>query len=88
MLAARKLDYLRMDEKERHAYDDYMAYLGYELGLLDTAKADGRAEGKAEGRTEEKWTIAGNLFSIEMRVDDIAKVTGLSVEEIKKINPL
>ncbi len=28
MLAARKLDYLRMDEKERRAYDDYMAYLG------------------------------------------------------------
>ncbi len=61
---------------------------GYELGLLDTAKEDGRAEGKAEGRTEEKWTIAGNLLSIGMRVDDIAKVTGLSVEEIKKINPL
>ncbi len=49
----------------------------------------GRNSGRQNGRrTEEKWTITGNLLSIGMRVDDIAKVTGLSVEEIKKINPL
>ena len=41
-----------MSEKERRGYDDYLAYLGQELGILDTAKEEGREEGRAEGRAE------------------------------------
>ena len=38
-----------MSEEERLAYDDYLAYLGQELGILDTAKEEGRTEGRTEG---------------------------------------
>ena len=41
LLAAKKLDYLMMSEEERRGYDDYLAYLGQELGILDTAKEEG-----------------------------------------------
>ena len=51
-LAAKKLDYLMMPEGERKAYEDYLAYLGRELGILDSAKAEGKEEGKAEGLKE------------------------------------
>jgi len=42
LLAAKKLDYLMMSEDERCAYDGYLAYLGQELGIIDTAKAEGK----------------------------------------------
>ncbi len=80
LLAARKLDYLKMSEAERRAYDDYLAYLGQEMGIIDTAKEEGRAEGSVE----EKRAIARNLLDI---LDDetIAAKTGLSVEEVRKL---
>lgn len=42
LLVAKKLDYLMMSEEERREYDDYLAYLGQELGILDTAREEGR----------------------------------------------
>jgi predicted transposase YdaD len=48
-LAAKKLDYLAMGEKERRAYDGYLAYLAQERDILDTAKEEGREEGRKEG---------------------------------------
>jgi len=44
LLAAKKLNYLMMSEEERRGYDDYLAYLGQELGILETAKEEGREE--------------------------------------------
>ncbi len=44
LLAAKKLDYLMMNQEERKAYDGYLAYLGQELDILDTAKEEGRKE--------------------------------------------
>jgi predicted transposase/invertase (TIGR01784 family) len=77
LLAAKKLDYLAMGENERRAYDDYMAYLAQERDILDTAKE--------EGRTEEKRNTAKNLLSMGMSTTDIAKATGLSIEEVEKL---
>jgi len=45
LLAAKKLDNLMMPEDERRAYDGYLAFIGQELGILNTAKAEGREEG-------------------------------------------
>lgn len=80
LLAAKKLDYLMMDEEERCAYDDYLAYLGQELGILDTAKAEGRAEGREERAVE----IARNLLDV---LDDemIAAKIGLPLETVKDL---
>ena len=78
LLAAQKLDYVMMNEKERQSYEDYLAYLGQELGILETAKEEGRQEGKEEKAIE----IAKNLLDV---LDDelISMKTGLSIEIIK-----
>ncbi|CAA7599494.1 PD-(D/E)XK nuclease family transposase [Acididesulfobacillus acetoxydans] len=81
LLAAKKLGYLMMDEKERRAYDDYLAYLGYEMGLLDTAKTDGRAEGRAEGMIE----VAGEMIKMGMTAEQIQQATKLPLTAIEEL---
>ena len=73
LLAAKKLDYLIMSEDERRAYDGYLAYLGQELDILDSAK---------EERTIE---IAKNLLLENLSVQIIEKTTGLTNDTILKL---
>ena len=47
--------------------------------------AEGRAEGRAEGLAEATMRIARNMRSMELDVEVIAKVTGLTVGEIEKL---
>ena len=77
LLAAKKLDYLMMSEEEKKAYDGYLAYLGQELGILDTAKAEGREEGIIE--------VAKNLVLEKVSLQTIEKTTGLSLETIRDL---
>lgn len=49
------------------------------LVFLDTATA------MREGRKEERNQIARNMLAIQIPVDQIAKVTGLSESEIKAL---
>lgn len=81
LLAAKKLDYLMMSEQERRAYDGYLAYLGQEMDILDTAKAEGRAEGRDEKAIE----IAKNLLAENIPIQVIEKSTGLSQDTIRKL---
>lgn len=81
LLAARKLDYLMMDEKERRAYEDYLAYLGQELGIIDTAKAEGKAEGEAQKAIE----IAREMLADSESMDKIQKYTKLSFATIQEL---
>jgi len=55
LLAAKKLDYLMMNEEDRRVYEGYLACLGQELGILDTAKEEGRMEGIEQGRAQGKF---------------------------------
>lgn len=48
-------------------------------------RAEGRVEGKAEGRVEEKLATAKRLLSMGLTIQDIAKATKLSVEQIEEI---
>ena len=52
MLAGKKLDLLKMNEQQKKAYDEYLAYLGQELGILDNARAEGLKQGIDLGRKE------------------------------------
>jgi len=45
----------------------------------------GFVKGIEKGKIEEKYNIARNLLSMNMNYEDISKVTGLSIEEIKKL---
>ena len=53
--------------------------------LRDEAHAEGKAEGLAEGKAEEKTATAKRLLSMGLFVEDIAKATSLSVEQVEKI---
>ncbi len=57
-LAAKKLDYLSLGEKDRRAYDYYLAYLVRERDILDTA----REEGEAKGELKAQLRIARELI--------------------------
>ena len=81
-----------LSEAELAIYDKALDSRRVELDALATAeakgiaegKAEGIAEGKAEGERQAKRQLAKNLLAEKMSVDLIAKLTGLSVEEIKK----
>lgn len=79
LLAAKKLDYLMMQEEEKRDYESYLAYLGQEIGIIDNAKA----EGILEGRNEKAVEIARNLLKKGFSKEDISETTGLSIDQIE-----
>ncbi len=48
-------------------------------------KIDGKIEGKIEGKQETLETIVQNLLNMGMEIEDIAKATELSKEEVEKL---
>ena len=93
-----KQAYFRHLEAVRHMKSlfDTSRDEGYQDGLTEgiikgeakgraEGRIEGRAEGRAEGRVEEKKEIALNLLAYNTPIDIIAKSTGLSIEEIKKL---
>ena len=76
LLAQKKLNYLSMNESERKGYEEYLAYLGEEWSIVDTAKDEGRAE--------EKANIARNLLDV-LNDETIALKTGLSQEFVANL---
>ena len=62
---------------------------GYQDGLTEgriEGRAERRAEGRAEGEKEKTKEIALKLLALNTPMDIISQSTGLSIEEIKKIN--
>lgn len=57
---------------------DYWDY----YSTMKTSFDKGREEGHAEGRDERSIEIARNLKKTSLSIADIAKVTGLTAEEI------
>ena len=47
--------------------------------------AEGKSEGLAEGKAEEKTATAKRLLSMGLSVQDVAKATSLSVEQVEAI---
>ena len=91
--ARKKLQYISMNEKERHAYEAHMDDIMVQNDVLDTAKMEGReegreegrAEGRAEGREEVKNDIARTMKAMGMSAKMISKATGLSEEDIERL---
>jgi predicted transposase/invertase (TIGR01784 family) len=95
-----KLATLKMEPAERKAYERFQEVKANEESILDTYRmdgiAEGRAEGEARGRAEEraamkeKMNAERNGMVKKMKtenIDDviIAKITGLTVEEIRRL---
>lgn len=85
---------IKNDKKVR---DAYMTYEMRMKDLRDEAHAEGLAEGKAqglaegkaeglaEGKAKEKTATAKRLLSMGLPVEDIAKATSLSIEQVEAI---
>ncbi|WP_455265335.1 hypothetical protein [Phascolarctobacterium sp.] len=52
---------------------------------LAEGEAKGRIEGRVEGIAEEKLATAKRLLSMGLSVQDVAKATLLSIEQVEKI---
>lgn len=74
---------MRLEQQESYMrslnrYRTVLATKGYEYNR-------GRAEGRAEGEYQKATTIARNLKSMGMSLDQVAQATGLSPEEINSL---
>ena len=79
--AREKLQYLKMSDAERHAYDRHIDNIMVQNDVLDTAKDEGRAEGRAEANIENARKMKIRGYDIA----DIAAITDLSIEEIQQL---
>jgi predicted transposase/invertase (TIGR01784 family) len=91
--ADERFAHITKDEDELRAYYRYVMAECDRTGQIDYARSEGRtegrteghAEGHAEGRFEEKYKIARNMLSEDLPHELIHRITGLSLEEIKKL---
>ena len=84
----------RFSPTELREYEDSLKAYRDIKNSLDTAKEEGRAEGlaeglekglekgRAEGASEKALTIAREMLALNISVDTIKKVTGLTDNEI------
>jgi predicted transposase/invertase (TIGR01784 family) len=79
--AKEKLDILKLPNKEKIAYKRTLENKSLEKSVMETA----RFEGKLEGEKQAKMEIAKMLLSIGDDMTKISKVTGLTIEDIRKL---
>ena len=83
--ARRKLVYYNMNKAEQLAYDEHINAIMIQNDVLSTAAMEGRQEGLAEGRMEEKQANARRMKALNLPVETICQVTGLSAGEIENL---
>lgn len=95
--ARRKLVYYNMNKAEQLAYDEHINAIMIQNDVLSTAAmegrqegrqeglAEGRQEGLAEGRMDEKQANARRMKALNLPVETICQVTGLSAGEIENL---
>ena len=79
-------DISALSQGDRQRYDESIKTMRDHISAYETAinkgLAKGRLEGKAEGRAEERITMAHSMKIEGLSIELIAKITGLSPEEI------
>ena len=75
---------LKLDRMSREELNAYYKHLDNIVILRDNIETE-RAEGRAEGRAEEKTAIARNLKALGLTTAQIAQATGLTEDEIRRI---
>ncbi|MDN5248413.1 MAG: Rpn family recombination-promoting nuclease/putative transposase [Wolbachia endosymbiont of Tyrophagus putrescentiae] len=88
-LAYDELDKFHWNEKDLAAYEERIMDVYKEENVLayklDVATQKGRQEGRQEGAKEKAEAIAKNLLKLGISTDIIARTTGLSSEQIKRL---
>ena len=72
-----KLDYLKMDERERRRFDRHVDYARSEWGMIDHARR--------EGREEERKRLVSALHGNGVAMEVIAVSVGLSEQAIRRL---
>ena len=84
--AREKLLYMQMSRADQIAYERHLLALADQEYTFGAARleglAEGRAEGREEGREEERLTHARRMKAKGFSEEDIADITGLTIEEI------
>ena len=87
--AKKELEKLAMNPEERELYGFRLKAIRDEMNIRQSGYADGmaagEAKGKAEGEKNKSIEIARNMIKEKASIDFIAKVTGLSKEEIEAL---
>ncbi|HLC15221.1 MAG TPA: hypothetical protein VJL89_03225, partial [Thermodesulfovibrionia bacterium] len=73
-----KLDVMKMSEEERKAYEKFLLDRASEKDVIETAMEEGR-------QGEKKETVI-KMVKEGFKVDLIAKITGLTAEQIKELS--
>ncbi len=81
--------YTRLTKKEKAMYDQALKKRWDNEAIMDFAieKAElkGKIEGKMEGKIEGKLEVANVLLKRGMSLEEVAIITGISIEELKKL---
>jgi len=87
--AKKELNILKLNEKERSEYENYVEHQRYERNLVvsnyKVGKIEGLIEGKLEGKIEGKLEIAKKCKQKGLTIVEIIDLTGLTEEEIEKL---
>ncbi len=88
-MATKVLSEISKSEQERIQYECEMLW---ELDkntranyLTERARLEGKMEGKMEGIEEKSYSIAKNLLTIGLPIDQISKVVGLPIQDIQSL---
>jgi flagellar biosynthesis/type III secretory pathway protein FliH len=79
------LDYDKLSDEEKRAYDRALESRRGERDAFYTAKIEGRAEGHAEGMAEGLRNVVLNAHKARISLPDICALTGLSEDKIREI---
>ena len=74
-------------KQELREYEDSLKAYRDIKNSIDTAKEEGREEGRVEGIDKEKLATAKRLLGMGLTQEQVAKGTGLSIEDIEIIIP-
>ena len=76
----------KFTKTELREYEDSLKAYRDIKNSLDTAMEQGLEKGRAEGGNLRALSIAKNMLEAGMEIDMIVKMTGLSKEDILKMN--
>ena len=75
------LSVMNFSDEEREAYEDHLKWLRIESNSLKKAEE----KGLEKGRMERDMEIARSMFQEKLPIEQIARLTGLSEKELKKL---
>jgi len=75
-----------LSPEELHDYEEDLKNYRDLHNVLETARKEGREEGREEGEYKKAVETAKKMLEENLSVEMIVRVSGLSVEEINKLN--